>query len=264
MQKHLVFLLFALFAGMYSASAIEQYREGDTLFVWAKSGLVLRAADDFKSEKIITLPFGAAVKTHSYKYRDEDIAEIEIAVVQPYNFNGKKYPGYTIPGQWVQVTAQGKTGYVFDGYLSKYPPPPSELEPDERGQWHAYLSKVFGIASISKKEGGEDKNLPGHDIVFYKNGASYQRRHTGEFASGITYMLPQLSLEEGFLLANYFDDLEKNSNRPVKTDDVDDAPFLLVESTPHLLNFKAESSFSGEIKIGCVNGVVVITTFFSC
>ncbi len=263
MKKHLVFLLFALFAGMYSANAIEQYREDDTLFVWAKSGLVLRATPDFKAEKIITLPFGAAVKTHSYKYRDEDIAEIKVAVVQPYNFNGQKYPGYKIPGLWVQVTAQGKTGYVFDGYLSKYPPP-SELEPDGRGQWHAYLSKVFGIASISKKEGGEDKNSPGHDIVFYKNGASYQRRYVGESASMITYMLPLLSLEEGFLLANYFDDLEKNSNRPVKADDVDDAPFLLVESTPHLLNFKAESSFSGQIKIGYVNGVVVITAFFSC
>ena len=257
-------MLFAFFAGLHSANAIEQYREGDTLFVWAKSGLVLRATDDFKSEKIATLPFGTAVKTHSYKYRDEDISEIEVVVVQPYNFNGKKYPGYKIPGQWVKVTAQGKTGYVFDGYLSKYPPPPTKLEPGERGEWHEYLSKVFGIAGISKKEAGEDKNSPGHDLVFYKNGASYQRRYAGESASAITYILPQLSLEEGFLLANYFEDLEKNSNRPAKTDDVDDSPYLLLESAPNLLDFDSESSFWGHIKIGCVNGVVVIATFFSC
>lgn len=168
MKKHLVLLCFTFFAGMYSASAIQQYQEGDTLFVWAKSGLVLRTAPDFKAEKILTLPYGTAVKTNSYKFRDEDIAETEVAVVQPYNFNSKSYP-------------------------------------------------------------------------------------------------PELSLEEGFLLANYFYDLEKNSNRPAKTGDEEDSPYLLLKSSENLLDFKSDDSLSsGRITIGCVNGVVVISTFFSC
>lgn len=266
MKKHLFLFFFASFAGILPTNAIQRYDEGDTLFVWAKSGLILRASPDFKAEKISTLPYGTAVKTHSYKYRDEDISEIEVAVVQPYNFNGKNYPGYKIPGLWVKVTAQGKTGYVFDGYLSKYPPAnkihqiPLNTYTDE---WSKYLSGAFG-ESCQSKDTSRHRHTPKFDITFYKNGASRQSRSAGDGVSAQTYMLPELSLEEGFLLANYFYDLEKNSNRAVKTDDPDDAPYLLLESSSNVLDFDSESSFWGHIKIGCVNGVVVITTLFSC
>lgn len=262
MKKHFVFAFFVLFTGIHPVSAIQQYREGDTLFVWAKSGLTLRAAPDFKAEKIITLPYGTVVKTHFDKYRDKNIAEIEIAVVQPYRLEGKNYPGYKITGLWVQVTAKGKTGYVFDGYLSKYPPVLAG-KGGNREYWDDYLLRAFG-KSCTSKDTTQYRHVPKYDIVFYKNGASRQSRSVSDGLSSHTHILPELSLEEGFLLANYFYDLEKNSNRPTKADDVDDSPYLLRESTPHLLNFKSESGFSGKIKIGCVNGVVVITTFFSC
>lgn len=262
MKKNLALLFLIFFADMRSADAIQQYHEGDLLFVWAKSGLILRAAPDFKADKIITLPYGTEVKTLSSKFRDEDISEIEVTVVQPYTFNGKNYPGYKIPGLWVQVTAQGKTGYVFDGYLSKYPPILGG-QSKNREYWDDYLSRAFGKSCVSR-DTAKNRHVPKYDIVFYKNGASRQSRSVGDGVSAQTYMLPELSLEEGFLLANYFYDLEKNSNRAAKTDDPDDSPYLLLESTSNLLDFDSESSFVGHIKIGCVNGVVVITTLFSC
>lgn len=263
MKKLLVLSLFFSLSNMYSALAIGQYGEGDTLFVWAKSGLVLRAAADFKAEKIITLPYGTAVKTLSHKYRDEDISEIEVTVVKPYSFEGKNYPGYKIPGQWVKVTVQGKTGYLFDSYLSKYPPMLEKSESGSREYWDDYLSRVFGQAGTST-DTSRRGHVPEYDIVFYKNGASRQSRSVGDGLSSHTYMLPELSLEEGFLLANYFYDLEKNSNRPAKADDEEDAPYRMLQSTSNLLDFESDSSFQGSVKIGYVNGVVVITTFFSC
>lgn len=262
MKKHLAFSLFTLLFNAYSVVAIEHYAEGDTLFVWAKSGLVLRTAPDFKAEKMITLPYGTEVKTHFHKYRDKNIAEIEVAVVQPYRHEGKDYPGYKIPGMWVQVTAKGKTGYVFDGYLSRYPPILAG-KGSNREYWDDYLLRAFG-ESCTSKDTSKHRHVPKYDIVFYKNGASRQARSVGDGLSSHTYMLPELSLEEGFLLANYFYDLEKNSNRPVKTDDKEDAPYRLLQSTSNLLDFDSDSGFWGHIKIGCVNGVVVITTFFSC
>jgi len=262
MKKLLVLSLFFSLSNTYSAMAIGQYGEGDTLFVWAKSGLILRAAPDFKAEKIITLPYGTAVKTLSYKYRDEDISEIEVTAVKPYSFEGKNYAGYKIPGQWVKVTVQGKTGHLFDGYLSKYPPV-SEGKSGRLEYWDDYLSRVFGQSSTSI-DTSRRGHVPAYDIVFYKNGASRQSRSVGDGMSSQTYILPELSLEEGFLLTNYFYDLEKNSNRPAKADDEEDAPYLLLQSSYNLLDFDSESSFWGHIKVGCVNGVVVITTLFSC
>ena len=262
MKKQLALLCLAFFTSIYAAIAIHQYQEGDTLFVWAKSGLVLRAAPDYKAEKIITMPFGRAVKTLWHKYRDEDISETEVAVVQPYNFNGKTYPGYKIPGLWVQVTVQGKRGYVFDGYLSKYPPALGGRG-GNREYWDDYLSRAFGKSCISL-DTTPYRHVPKYDIDFYKNGASRQSRGVGDGLSVTTYILPELSLEEGFLLANYFYDLEKNSNRPAKTGDEEDSPYLLLKSSENLLDFQSDSSLSGRITIGCVNGVVVIATFFSC
>lgn len=262
MKKHLALLCFAFIAGMYPAGAIHQYQEGDTLYVWARSGLILRAAPDLKAEKIITLPFGTAVKTLWHKYRDEDISETEVTVVQPYNFNGKTYPGYKIPGLWVQVTVQGKTGYVFDGYLSRYPPALGARGAN-REYWDDYLSRAFG-KSCTSLDTTPYRHVPKYDINFYKNGSSRQSRGVGDGLSVTTYMLPELSLEEGFLLTNYFYDLEKNSNRPAKTSDEEDSPYLLLKSSENLLDFQSDSSLSGRITIGCVNGVVVISTFFSC
>ena len=262
MKKHLALLCLAFVAVIYPAGAIQHYQEGDTLFVWAKSGLILRAAPDSKAEKIITLPYGTAVKTLFYKYRDEDISEIEVAVVQPYNFNGKNYPGYKIRGLWVQLSVQGKTGFVFDGYLSKYPPLLTG-QGKNREYWDDYLSRVFG-KSCTSLDTTPYRHVPKYDIVFYKNGASRQSRSVGDGLAMKTYILPELSLEEGFLLANYFYDLEKDSNRAVKSGDEEDAPYFLLESSSHLLDFKSEGSFSGQVTIGYVNGVVVVTTFFSC
>ncbi|MDO8367418.1 MAG: SH3 domain-containing protein [Saprospiraceae bacterium] len=121
MKKQTLFVVITWILMVSQVKAIRYYNEGDTLYVWAQSGLVLRDAPDFKSKKITSLQFGSIVVPNSHK--ETNGIESSLEVIPSCIYEGQNYSGYIIPGNWVQVFANGKTGYVFDGYLSKYPPP---------------------------------------------------------------------------------------------------------------------------------------------
>ena len=264
MTKYIFSLLLACFSGVTPASAISWYNEGATLYVWAKSGLVMRAAPDFKAEKITSLPFGSAVVTVSGKAVDERSGQVEVAVIEPCTWENRQYPGYKIPGHWAQVNVQGKTGYVFDGYLSHYPPAPkttgaaAKAVPGE--DIDGYLTRVFGTACRVEDNDDDDPEVIESLTVFFKNGASCTTANVGADIEGETrYILPGLSLEEGYLIANYYHGLDKQANRPPAA--TDDHYCFLEESTSNDLYFNFDL---GEIRVSAVNGVVVITVFFSC
>jgi len=42
------------------------YQPGDSMYVWAKSGLKMRISPDLKGEKILTIPYGTKVVIDSY------------------------------------------------------------------------------------------------------------------------------------------------------------------------------------------------------
>ncbi|MFN0214137.1 MAG: SH3 domain-containing protein [Saprospiraceae bacterium] len=258
-MKKLTFLVvFTWILMVDQIAAIRSYNEGDTLYVWAQSGLVLREAPDLESNKITALQFGTIVVPQNYKVPNG--IEISVKAIAPCTYEGQNYSGYNIPGNWVQVFANGKTGYVFDGYLSIYPPPNSQ-DRKERSIDN-YLARVFGIASHIM-DMGTSQHVAKLDCDFYKNGASRQSRGAGDGLAKTTYMLPELSLEEGYLIANHFYKLEKNTNRiPTNPEESD---FFLKVSAPYLLEFRADKTEMPKfVNVGCVNGVVVITTLFSC
>lgn len=240
------------------AKAIRYYNEGDTLYVWAQSGLVLRDAPELKSKKITSLQFGTIVVPKTHK---ETVGiEVFIEVIPTCIYEGQNFSGYKIPGNWVQVSANGKTGYIFDGFLSKYPPANSQ----EQEEWKidSYLTRVFGFA-FNIKDMGKTQHGVKLDCNFYKNGASVQSRGIGNGISQTTYILPELSLEEGYLIANHFCKLEKNTNRT--PENPEESGFYLKVSSPYLLDFSADkTSMPSYVSVGCVNGIVIITSLYSC
>jgi hypothetical protein len=220
--------------------------------------LILRDAPDLKSKKIASLPFGTMVIPKMHK--ETDGIETSIEVITSCIYEGQNYSGYKILGNWVQVSANGKSGYVFDGFLSKYPPPNSQ----EQFEWKidSYLTRVFGSAS-HVEDMGKSQHAAKLDCNFYKNGASRQSRGIGDGLSKTTYILPELSLEEGYLIANHFCKLEKFTNR-IPTDP-EESGYFLKASLPYLLDFTADkTSMPAYVSVGCINGVVVITTLFAC
>lgn len=259
MKERTLLAAITCFFAAGQAQAIRHYNEGDTLYVWAQSGLVLRMEPDFKSEKIASLPYGTTVVAQWHKGWDEK-KESAVEAILPCTFEGQHYQGFKIPGTWLQVIANGKTGYVFDGYLSKYPPlRPGEHRSQDLDQ---YLNRAFGLAS-QVKDMGTSIYTAKLDCNFYKNGASRQSRGVGDGLSITTYILPELSLEEGYLIANHFFNLEKHTNR-IPTN-LEESDFFLKISSPYFLDFDADKTKMPKyVRIGCVNGVVTIIALYSC
>lgn len=85
------------------ALAIRNYSAGQQLNVLASSGMNLRDAP--KGAVIQKIPYGARVKTLQAK-----------STSNPETIEG-------IQGSWVKVDYNGKTGFLFDGFLSAMPAP---------------------------------------------------------------------------------------------------------------------------------------------
>jgi hypothetical protein len=87
-----------------------------TRYVWANS-LFLRAQADGKSTQLAKIPYGAAL---DFSSDDASVAHTEIFA--KYAFKGKTIT-VTVDGAWRKAHWQDKDGWVFDGYLSRYPAP---------------------------------------------------------------------------------------------------------------------------------------------
>jgi Bacterial SH3 domain len=193
-QVPLFFLLSAVLFAAQPATAQQTY-------VWARSGLNLRKTPGFKSEKIATLPYGTPVQFLAYaqvtKGWNELAGDYEIPTVLRHEVlkspDGERT--YALQGSWVKVQAKGQEGYLFDAYLSDMPPcstapPPNEAETvaDNWAHLRAYLSQTFGVAH-------QAPNLR----IFKDGSAEFNDRRL---------LFPQHNPRDGYLLANYFFNLE--------------------------------------------------------
>ncbi len=86
-----------------------RYKQGDKLYVFAYSGLVLRGQPSPQGAKIMTIPSASIV---------------EVVDASPFRFahSVKEDCGVVIEGHWVEVSFEGNLGYLFDGYLLKHEP----------------------------------------------------------------------------------------------------------------------------------------------
>ncbi len=83
----------------------------DTLYVHAPSGLVLRKTPSKNGKKIASVP------------RDGRLLKV-LEPADPGNrFTAEKIGSFELSGGWVKVkTTRGEEGWLFEGYLSRYPP----------------------------------------------------------------------------------------------------------------------------------------------
>lgn len=84
---------------------------GSKLYVHAPSGLVLRKTPAKDGEKVITVPCNAQPLT-------------VLAMPDQVNrYVAEKFGDFEVAGGWVKVrTEEGREGFLFEGYLSPYPP----------------------------------------------------------------------------------------------------------------------------------------------
>ncbi len=181
-------LVVALLVCQSSAFGIGAYNPGDELYVLAGSGLVLRKTPDPKGERILSLSLGDAVKVLKPDFKKH-----------PYSVEAFK--GFSIKGFWVKVsTAEGKDGYVFDGYLSKCRAPITIVDDANSG----YTMAEFYLLGNSEKK-GERIDLAQSETreqyrQLFKNGSEAEMDSgEGGSAQKITFQ-KGITMEEAYLI----------------------------------------------------------------
>ncbi|HRI58258.1 MAG TPA: hypothetical protein PK228_00975, partial [Saprospiraceae bacterium] len=84
MKPSLFALLFFLLS--HALQAIDTYQPGDTLYVWATSGLSLRKDPSLQAARLTTIPYGTMVIAQNY-YNGHDV---EVEAAPGYMSNGQK------------------------------------------------------------------------------------------------------------------------------------------------------------------------------
>ncbi len=179
-MKNLLTLTLLLIAT--AAFAIGNYTTNDELYVYAPSGLKLRSTPDGETV-LATIPFGAKLK----------VLEQRKVLPQIKTVDG-------LNGYWAKISYEGKTGYIFDGYLSFLPTPKEGC---------TSLSKYCGdffkpastqlVQSLSTDEEVSDENT----IQLYTFGSRkvVLTINSGYEWGGEYITIQNLSLEEGYLLS---------------------------------------------------------------
>lgn len=165
--------------------AIGNYSINDELYVHAPSGLKLRNVPD--GETILaTVPFGAKLK-----------------VVEARNTTTATKVVDGLNGRWAKVSYNGKTGYIFDGYLSFLPTPKEDcitLEQYCLSSFTKESEKMVAAFDESDSDGmGETQiqlfKFKGYKVI-YCGVSGYEWGEENITISGI-------SQEEGYLVAKY-------------------------------------------------------------
>lgn len=198
MKNALYLVALLLFLAPTLAFSIGAYVAGDKLTVHAESGLILRETAAPTGKKILTLEYGTLVTVQAEGLRKT-----------PYTVT--PFTGFTIKGYWVKVRApDGKLGYVFDGYLSKYKTPGSLPNGDDPNADDADAGTIQErYLQMHAPRKGPKIDLPkgetryDHYKVAYANGNEVEV-NTGE--GGSQYIIrfnKEVTLEEAYLIGKF-------------------------------------------------------------
>ena len=110
LKKEFFIILFVLLQTIGLIAQESRFKEGETLNVWAVSGLNMRDKPDAKATKVSTIPYGAKV-----------VVQPNIGLKIP--FEVEEFKGFIVKGYWLLVKYGNTEGFVFDGFLSRLPAP---------------------------------------------------------------------------------------------------------------------------------------------
>ena len=210
------------------------YSVWDTMYVWAKRGLNLRAEPNTKAKILNKIPFGTRViiLQKSNEIYFEKMVDNKNVRHLPY---GYRPISYVVKGNWVKVvTATGKIGYIIDQYLLHLKPlHNSKIVSSDLN------IKLLKSDTISYNFGPyvnygyfKVKNTYKYGImtVFEKNKAEEE---------SLTYKFDNMSLAEAFVLAT--SSWKSTDNLLAKSIDSDSLSFRLRDT---MIYFKKKNDSS--------------------
>jgi hypothetical protein len=161
-----------------------RYENGDTLINWASSGLNIRMTKESNSEILLNIPFGEKIIVLEKKNEEETKVRIKISCF----IEGKKTPEFDLVGKMIKVKYGKSEGYVFDGFLSNFQPLSNNKNVDDQLEKNNEILKRFDLQKQSYSS-----------QLVYSNGINKFAFSPGSGCQENSYIIPEISLQEGFL-----------------------------------------------------------------
>ncbi|MEY3242458.1 MAG: hypothetical protein RIR11_3897 [Bacteroidota bacterium] len=200
MNKKILQLIFCLVAN--NCFAIDYYSPGDSLWVWAKGGLNIRATPNDTAKIIGRVTNSSLVVVLEGQDKDYPYS-IEVIKRSAKTGDSEKgyHPNFKLNGYWAKINHNGIVGYVFDGYLSKLPTFIGHQNDEQReDDFHVLALKKRN--KLLKQIGQNKYDQQDYKFVRYIFGNGSIIDITGESGSWRKEMLfpDDLSLIEGYLI----------------------------------------------------------------
>lgn len=257
------------------------YSSGDTLHVWAMPSLNMRSAPNLTANIVEKIAYGEkVVVAPGFDSIWQYPSEVEFFTLdESPNAGWKFFWGDSIPaqksiqykGNWVKVVFGQKTGYVFDGFLSRLP---AFMYSPKAGQdgaaflpnykvredFREYGDRTFGLLDKNGNDSLLDKYEHRVARYIYKGGILFIDE-TGSNWSSSVFVLPGYSFQEGILfvqkhlLWEFFPKAASPNNWP------DEYWTILEYKQWQLLVLQIELT---EVRIEKIGDLLVICIFSSC
>ena len=173
------------------------YHEGDTLYVWASSGLNIRESFEKSSEIIGNISFGEKIVI----LKTGDNKSTELRVKSSCLIDSKPTNEFFLKGKMTMIRYKELEGYVFDAFLSRFTPIPTEYI---LFNFNEFLENKFDTLQILKTYTGDNTS----EQIILSNGINIYTK-TVSTCGQITYIIPDITFQEGFLIAYRLLHLEK-------------------------------------------------------
>ena len=245
-MRRFLFLLLVFVVGDLSAQAVR--------YVYARSGLTLRATPATDGRKVAVVPFGASLELTG---RTGNSATVELLAAAPGELLYREEPSLplTTEAPFVEVRYGELTGYVYEGYLCRYPVNTTEDVARPAEGWLNAQGEPDTLVD------GRFNDNPIRLMIHWGKDICYRQGYV-EGGASTTIILPVGTLQEGYLIANHLYGLERSVRYAVDPESGEvDSVNLLVERTANHLLFGGSN---GIVRIEEVGGMVIIYWDWSC
>ncbi|MBS1506450.1 MAG: SH3 domain-containing protein [Bacteroidetes bacterium] len=160
----------------------DSYKPGDKLYVYSRDGLSLREQADPKGKLISVLAYGTEV------------------IVQADSKPKVSFNNSNIPGAWVKVKSGNATGYMFNGFLTRFKAMPLTTPEKSSEEFRSFLIKEFKLSKETKTS--PDKIYVEFNKLDLANGVTHEYRlYEGGTSTLTSFPSKSFTMQEVFLLS---------------------------------------------------------------
>jgi len=181
-MKNLVVMLILAFAGtsLYPAASEEPIQNNPKVIAF--SGLKLRAEPNKSGKVLKVIPFAQSVEILDTL---DNVQSVE-----------------WLTGRWVKIKYEGRTGYVFDAFLTPLPIPVNDYELSQNDADISYPLLSWAEHNLKVVAGNDTIRHNNHvKLVQYFEDSIVVTRKEGSYAFEVTVDIPNIRLGDAYNLA---------------------------------------------------------------